>query len=46
MIIGLMCLFYNKCNNLVFKINNKTFGPLLHDVAFLAVDYTAKTIRL
>lgn len=36
--IDLICLSYSKCNNLIFKINNKTLGSLFYDIAFLAIN--------
>lgn len=36
--IDLICLSYRKCNNPIFKINNKTLGLSFYDIAFLAIN--------
>lgn len=36
--IGLICYFYNKYNNLAFEINNKILDLLLCDIVFLVID--------
>lgn len=46
MMISFIRLLYNKYSNLAFKINIEIFGRPLCNVVFLAVDETAKTVRL